>query len=534
MPISAHLIILPILLPMAAGAVLLLLDEKRYQFKALISLVSVLLTLIISLFLCREAALLSPKAYAYQLGNWPAPFGINLLLDRLSALMISLVSVLALASLLFARAYWQKAGPRFHVFIQFFISGLNGVFLTGDLFNLFVFFEIMLTASYALALHGAGIARTKAGLHYVVVNLVASVFFLLGTALVYGSLGTLNFADIAQKIPTLQGTNQSIFTIGATLLGIAFLTKAAMWPLNFWLVPTYSAASAPAACFFAILSKVGIYTILRLTLLCFRTQNSTLAHFGQSFLYWGGLATLIFGFIGVLASQNLGRLASYHVLVSSGTLLMAIGLNHNALLTGILFYLISSTLALAAFFLLVELIERGQDTAANVLAITQDVYGEDEEEPEIEVGTYIPGTIALLGASFGIVAILLIGMPPLSGFLGKFMLFNQALTPQGLIDAPGTPRFQDWLFVILILLSGFLSLIALSRAGIRIFWAAKEGIVPRVQVIEFAPIVDLIFLCALLSIAAGSVVNYLDALSHDVQQPQNYIHSVLSLEETDP
>lgn len=522
-----HLLIVPVLLPIATGALLLFYDERYRRFKSSISLASIGLLVFTAILLIERAVEVSPNAEVYVLGNWRPPFGITLVLDRLSALMVFLASLLGAASIIFSLVHWQKAGPHFHSLMQFMIAGVNGAFLTGDLFNLFVFFEVMLTASYALALHGSGQARIRAGMHYVVINLVASSFFLIGTALIYGVMGTLNMADLAMKLSTLPVEDCIIFETGAAILGLAFVIKAGMWPLNFWLTPTYSAAAAPVGASFAILSKVGIYVILRLTLLIFGVQNKEFAGFGNDILFYGGLVTLIFGFIGVLASQALCRLASYSVLVSSGTVLTAIGTGNSSLTAGVLFYIISSTLSLAAFFLLVELVERSQDTAANVLAVTMEVYGEDEEDEEDEVGTCLPATLAFLGACFGITAILIIGMPPFSGFVAKFMMITGVFNPDGINMDNYIPAMRDWVFVIFVILSGFAALIAMTRTGIRTFWASIEGKIPRVQIIEFAPVAGLLGLCLILTIAAGPVANYLATTADELHNPSDYIGSVL-------
>ncbi|WP_074381434.1 monovalent cation/H+ antiporter subunit D [Bartonella doshiae] len=524
---AQHLLILPILLPLSTGALLLFYDERRSKFKSFISLFSTGLLVIIAVLLIMRTLETMPAAHVYQLGNWPSPFGIVLVLDRLNAMMLLLSSLLMTSTLVFAQAHWYKAGPHFQSLMQFFMVGINGAFLTGDLFNLFVFFEVMLTASYGLVLHGSGQLRVRAGLHYVVVNLVASLFFLIGAALIYGIVGTLNMADLAVKIKHITSEDIVLFEIGAAFLGIAFLLKAGMWPLNFWLMPTYSAATAPVGASFAILSKVGIYVILRLTLLWFGPESGYFSHFGHTVLFYGGLATTAFGFIGVLASQVLVRLAAYSVLVSSGTLLAAIGIGNPALTAGALFYIVSSTLALGAFFLLVELVERCQDVAANVLTVTMEVYGDDEEEEEDEVGIYLPVTLAILGACFGICAILIIGLPPFSGFVAKFMMFTAILnhTKEGL--SASLPVYYDWLFVIFVTLSGFAALIALTRTGIRTFWVSLEGRVPRVQVIEFAPIAILLALCFLITIVAGPISHYMSETTKALYDPQNYIESVL-------
>ncbi|RUZ66634.1 cation:proton antiporter, partial [Mesorhizobium sp. M7A.F.Ca.US.003.02.2.1] len=222
METAGHLMIMPIVLPFAAGAVLLLLDERRHVVKAVISIVSALALVVIAIALLRSvdnAFASSATTGVYLLGNWPAPFGIVLVLDRLSALMLVLTSVLALASLAFSLARWHKAGPHFHTLFQFLLMGLNGAFLTGDLFNLFVFFEVLLAASYGLVLHGSGPLRVKAGLHYIAVNLAASSLFLIGVSLIYGVTGTLNMADLAQRIPAVPAADRMLLEAGAAVLG---------------------------------------------------------------------------------------------------------------------------------------------------------------------------------------------------------------------------------------------------------------------------------------------------------------------------
>ncbi|WP_375609013.1 MULTISPECIES: monovalent cation/H+ antiporter subunit D [unclassified Bartonella] len=522
-----YLLILPILLPLITGALLLFYDERRSKLKSLISIFSAVLLIVVAVLLVRRALEVAPALDVYRLGNWPSPFGIVLVLDRLSAMMLLLSSLLTAAALVFARAHWYKAGPHFQSLMQFFMVGINGAFLTGDLFNLFVFFEVMLTASYGLALHGSGLLRVRAGLHYVVVNLVASLFFLVGAALIYGIVGTLNMADLAVKIKYIASSDMILFEIGAALLGVAFLLKAGVWPLNFWLMPTYSAAVVPVGASFALLSKVGIYIILRLTLLWFGPESGHFSHFGQTVLFYGGLATMAFGFIGVLASQVLVRLAAYSVLVSSGTLLTAIGIGNTALIAGALFYIVSSTLALGAFFLVVELVERCQDVAANVLTVTMEVYGDDEEDEEDEVGTYLPVTLAILGACFGLCALLIIGLPPFSGFVAKFMMFVALLNYSKENISTSLPVYHDWLFMIFVTISSFAALIAMTRTGIRTFWISLEGRIPRVQVIEFASVAVLLALCFLITIVAGPVSRYMLETARTLYEPKNYIGSVL-------
>ncbi len=519
---SHHLVVTPILLPMVTAALLLFIDERNRTTKALVSLGSVVLLLAnaIILFLIESG----PNSFenVYLLGNWSAPFGIVLVIDGLSAMMLLLTAILGLAALTFSLAKWHAVGAHFHSLFQLLLAGVSGALLTGDLFNLFVFFEVMLAASYGLLLHGTGTLRVKAGLHYIAVNLVAALFFLIGVSLVYGTAGTLNMADLALRMPDMEPDRLILMEAGAAVLGVAFLIKVGMWPLCFWLPTAYSAASAPVAGMFAILSKVGIYIILRLTMLLFGDGPS--AGFGAEVLLIGGMATLVFGTIGVLASQALGRLAGYSVLVSSGTLLMVLGINDGVVSSGALLYLVSSTLTISAFFMLIELVERGQDAGANVLAVTMEAYG-DGEEAEIEEGdgTAMPGTMAILGICFAACGILLAGLPPLSGFIAKFAMLS-AMMGTGSIGT--TPDLAVWALIVLVILSGLAALISMTRAGIRTFWGSIEGAVPRVLVVELVPVMMLLALTLVLTVQAGPAMTYMDTTIRTLANPSLYVDAV--------
>ncbi|HSI40953.1 MAG TPA: monovalent cation/H+ antiporter subunit D [Xanthobacteraceae bacterium] len=530
--LAEHLVIVPILLPLVVGAAMLLFDERRRRLKMTLSLITVASLLAVAVLLLIGAATIQSDGDAtvmvYPLGNWPAPFGIVLVVDRLSALMLVLTAVLGASTLLYSLARWHKAGPRFHTLFLLLLAGLNGAFLTGDLFNLFVFFEVLLAASYGLVLHGSGTARVKAGLHYIPVNLVASSLFLIGVAIIYGVTGTLNMADLARLVPSLNIDERALFETGAAILGVAFLIKAGMWPLCFWLPTTYAAACAPIAAMFAIMTKVGVYVILRLFLLCFGGEAGNSAGFGADWLYYGGMATIAFGGIGVLASQSMLRLAGYSVLVSSGTILAAIGTTNSAVISGALFYLITSTLSISAFFLLIELIERGRDAGADVLAVTMEAYGDgesddEEDDDEGEVGVAIPATIALLGGAFVACTALLAGLPPLSGFIGKVAMLS------ALINEAGSISFSHWLLIALMMLTGFATLIAMTRTGIRTLWMPREGAIPRVRAVEAAPIGALLALCVTLTVLGGPAMRYMDATAQLLYWPQEYARDILGI-----
>jgi multicomponent K+:H+ antiporter subunit D len=527
---ASHLIIAPIVLPLVVGAFLLLLDERLRGLRAAISIASAfaLVGIAVALLVMSDAVTPEAPIGVYRLGNWPAPFAIVLVLDRLSAMMLLLTSILGSAAVVFALARWQRAGSYFHALFQFLLMGVNGAFLTGDLFNLFVFFELLLAASYGLALHGSGTPRVRAGLHYIVVNLAASLLFLIGVSLIYSVSGTLNMADLAQRIPNIPAENRPLLEAGAGILGIAFLVKAGMWPLCFWLPASYSAASPPVAAVFAILTKVGVYVVLRLWLLLFGEGAGASAQFGGEWLLYGGMATIIFGMIGTLASQNMARLAAYSVLVSSGTVLAAIGMGQAGVTGGALFYLVSSTLGLGAFFLVVELAERGREPGADMIAVTQEAYGEAEEEfDEADpIGLIIPATMGVLSLAFIGCALVIAGLPPMAGFIGKFALLSSALKSTGITGGEEAVPAESWALLIVLILSGLAALIAMMRAGIRSFWADTDRTVPRVLVTEMAPVAVLLMLCVMQTVKAGPVMRFMQATAQSLHAPKDYIRDV--------
>ena len=520
-----HLIIAPIILPLVVGAAMMLIDDRRHVFKAAVGLASAvaLVALAFTLVHVADGSGADPATVrVYRLGNWPAAFGIVLVLDRLSALMVALVSVLGLAALVYSLARWHRAGAHFHSLFQFQLMGLNGAFLTGDLFNLFVFFEIMLAASYGLVLHGSGLARVKAGLHYVVVNLAASLLFLIGVSMIYGVAGTLNMADLASRVATVAAEDRVLLEAGAAIMGMAFLIKAGMWPLGFWLPNTYATVGAAPAAIVSILSKVGIYAVLRLWLLIFGEGAGDSTGFGGNWLLIGGLLTIAFGSIAVLATQNTTRLASAAVLVSSGTLLATIGAGQVKATVGALFYMVSSVPAIAGFFLLTELVERGRGVGADVLAVTREAFGEGEEDDgDVEVGVAIPATMAILGMSFMACTLLLSGLPPLSGFLAKFAI----LAP--LLGAPDGVAQTTWVLLAALVLSGLATIIAMVRVGIDIFWVSPASEVPCIRLVEIVPVLALLTICVVLTVRAGPAMRYMEDTARSLHFTQGYVTGVL-------
>ena len=459
----------------------------------------------------------------YRLGDWPAPFAIVLVVDRLAALMVLLTSVLATTAVVFSLARWHRVGVLFHPLFQFLLMGVNGAFLTGDLFNLFVFVEILLAASYGLALHGSGAARVTAGMQYIVVNLAASLLFLIGVSLIYGVAGTLNMADLAARVPAIPAEDRAFLEAGAGILGIALLAKAGMWPLCFWLPGTYAVAPPPVASMFAILTKVGACIVLRLWLLLFRPEAAASAQFGGEWLLFGGMATMLFGTIGSLAAQDMARLAAFSVLVSSGTVLAAVGMGQPAITGAALFYLVSSTLGLSAFFLLVELAERGREPGADMIAVTRELYGEEKRRGRFRRDRYRgSGDHGFSRSGFHRMRPRHLRLAAAFGFIGKFALLAAALGPP-----PAAVSTAAWTFMVVLILAGLAAIVSLTRAGIHAFWASPERAVPRVRLVELAPVIVLLILCGVQTIQAGPVMRYMRAAAQSLHVPDDYIRGVL-------
>ncbi len=487
----SHALILPLLIPLFAGSLLLAIGRVGLWAQRGLSLLATLALLPVSLILLQLAA--EGDLQQYALGNWAAPFGIVLLLDRLSALMLLLIAVLALFALLYAVRGDDEQGRSFHPLFQFQLLGINGAFLTGDLFNLFVFFEILLIASYALLLHGGGRERIRAGLHYVVLNLLGSALFLIAVGTLYGIAGTLNMVDLALKVSAATADQAPILRAAGMLLLVVFGLKAAFLPLYFWLPSAYAAASASVAALFAIMTKVGLYSILRVYTLVFGSASGSLAHLAQDWLWPLALLTLATGVLGALAANNLQRLIAYLVLVSVGTLLAGMAIGSPAALQATLYYWLHTTWMVAAMFLLADLIARQRGEKIGLL-----VQGPALEHPRLLGGLFFLGAIAIAG------------LPPLSGFLGKLLLLRAA----------GAGPHALWLWPLL-LMGGLLVLVALSRAGSTLFWRVGVDQLDSAELDRgrLLACVGLFLLSPLLTLLAAPVLEYLNATAlqlHDV------------------
>jgi multicomponent K+:H+ antiporter subunit D len=448
---TEHTPIFSILIPAFTAFLLVLLGNPgagslahdwRQPWRRGISYISSILGLATAILYLISAS--SGKISVYNLGEWAAPFGIVLVLDQLSALMIVLTYALATPILWYASHEWDARGRYFHAMFHFLLMGLCGAFLTGDLFNLFVFFEILLMASYVLLLHGQGKARFQLGIHYVTINLLASALFLIGLGIIYGSVGSLNMADVARLIPLLEPDQHKLAVAGGLLLFVVFGIKAAMLPVGFWLPKTYAVATTPVAAIFTIMTKVGIYAILRI--------NGTVFddHLSQSILVsWLlpiGLITSVYGVIGAIGAERLRRFVGFMILSSIGTILIAISLFNTLAWAAALYYLVHSTLIAAAFYLLSGWITSQRGAFKDHFKVAPHMKQQK-----------------VVSLTFFVIALMMAGLPPFSGFLGKvFILQATSHSPYQL------------LIIIVVLIVSLLSIIAFTRIGFVLFWRATQ------------------------------------------------------------
>lgn len=490
-----HWIIAPVVLPALLTPLLVVLRHDL-RLQRILGIGATIALLALSLALLAQA---THGPALYRLGDWPAPFGIVLVLDRLAALMLALTATLALVVQSYAVATgWDARGKHFHALYLFQLMGLNGAFLTGDLFNLFVFFEVLLIASYGLMVHGSGQGRLRAGIQYVAFNLIGSTLFLFALGALYAVTGTLNMADLAVKIAALPAGDHALIRAAAVMLIAVFAIKGALVPLHFWLPGTYANAPAPVAALFAIMTKVGAYAILRTTTLIFPQSTPAIGPLLADLLLPAAALTLAVGAIGTLGARSLPRLAALAGLASIGTLFLAIAAQTPQATGAALYYLIHSTLATAALFLIAD-----QITSRRSAAITP--------------GPRLAGH-GLYATLFFAAAIALAGLPPLSGFIGKLLILN------ALRDAPLLWPVQWPLLWTVILTTSFLLILGLSRAGSTLFWNTTDDTAPKPpEPAAIAAIAILLTLLALLSVLAGPVTAWLQTAANDLHAPAAYI-----------
>jgi multicomponent K+:H+ antiporter subunit D len=508
-----HWIILPVLLPALLAPLIGFALRHDMTLARVASITGTGLLLAIAIGLAVMAA--DGATHVYRLGDWPAPFGIVLVLDRLSALMVLLTAMLALVVLIHAVATgWDARGRHFHALFQFQLMGICGAFLTGDIFNLFVFFEVLLIASYGLMIHSGGRERIRAGLQYVVMNLAGSTLFLFALGTLYASTGTLNIADLAVRIQQIPAEEAALVRVAVMLLLIVFAVKAAVFPVQFWLPGTYANAPAPVAALFAIMTKVGAYAILRIHTTAFGPGIPATEGLAGTWLFPAAIVTIALGAFGVLGARRLMPLIAFSVVGSMGTLLVAVAAFSPTATTAALYYLVHSTFAAACLFLIADLVvsQRASDTLQPRPATVQN---------------------GLFAALFFAAAIGMAGMPPLSGFLGKLLVLDALRDPGDLIWAWSA-----------ILAGSLLTIVGFARAGSALFWkstaiqlpavgqgGASEPGTPaaeRATVAQVAPTMAAIAVLAGLAAFAGPVSAYLEQTSTQLFDRAGYIAAVLN------
>ena len=502
-----HWIILPVVLPALLAPLIAFVMRYDIVLARTASMVGSIGLLVISIVLINFAA--GGETFVYRLGDWPAPFGIVLVLDRLSALMVFLTALLAVIVLIHAIATgWDARGRHFHALFQFQLMGICGAFLTGDVFNMFVFFEVLLIASYGLMIHSGGRQRIQAGLQYVVMNLAGSTLFLFALGTLYASTGTLNIADLAVRIPELPEGEAALVRIAVMLLLIVFAVKAALFPVQFWLPNTYANAPAPVAALFAIMTKVGAYAILRVHTISFGPGIEATQDIAGMLLFPAALVTIAIGAFGVLGARRLMSLISFSVVGSMGTLLLAVSSFSQTATSAALYYLVHSTFAAASLFLIADLVvsRRASDSLT-------------PKSPTVQNGLY--------AALFFAAAIAMAGMPPLSGFLGKLLV----------LDALRDPDIIGWTWSA-ILIGSLLTIVGFARAGSILFWKSTATEPQETDpnpphpatAWEVAPTMATIALLALLAVFAGPASGYLEATSAQLFDRDGYVSAVLSAE----
>ena len=487
---------LPAILPLfGAGLALAMWRSKRAQF--IISVVSLAIVLAAALTMLLTVG---DAPLVVDIGGWSAPVGISVVADRLAALMLTVSAAVTLAVLLYSMAQGLADGDEdtpvaiYHPTYLVLAAGVNMAFLAGDLFNLFVAFEVLLAASYVLITLGGTGERIRSGTIYVVVALVSSVTFLAAIALVYAATGTVNMAQLAIR---LQEIDPGVAQVLQLMLLLAFGIKAAMFPLHAWLPDSYPTAPAPVTAVFAgLLTKVGVYAIIRTQTLLF--PGGTV----DTLLLWLALATMLVGILGAVAQDDIKRLLSFTLVSHIGYMIFGIALSSEAGLTGSIFYVAHHITVQTTLFLVVGLVERrGGTTSLDRLG------GLAKLAPGLAILFFIP-------------AMNLSGIPPMSGFLGKVGLLQAGVND-------GSPL--AWALVAGGIVTSLLTLYAIVKAWNKAFWqvppAPLEGTrLPRGMV---GPTTALVVFGLGLTVVAGPLYSYTQQAAENLRDRETYIIGVL-------
>ncbi|MGB1234128.1 MAG: monovalent cation/H+ antiporter subunit D [Planktomarina sp.] len=496
-----HWLALPVVLPALLAPFIVLAARFHLPIQRTLSVAGVVALIGLAISLVWQTA--DGTVMLYQMGDWAAPFGIVLVGDRLSTMMVLLTTVLALVVLLYAiGSGWDARGQHFHALFQFQLMGIIGAFLTGDAFNLFVFFEVLLIASYGLMIHAGGNARMKAGVQYVLFNLLGSTLFLFALGSIYAETGTLNMADLAVRVQMLDASESAGIRVAAVLLLLVFAIKAALVPLHFWLPSSYAEAPAPVAALFAIMTKVGAYAIIRIYTMVFPEALEVTAGLHHDWLLPFALISVVVGALGVIAAKKLDRLVAFAVIGSMGMVMVAIGQFTVISIGAALYYMIHSTFAAALLFLVVDLTRSGR---MNLNLTAQPA---------------IAGAV-LTSALFFVGAIAMTGLPPLSGFIGKLMI----------LQSGWESSLSPYIWAI-VLGASLVSVLGFARAGSTVYWKAKSVETPDDPAtppnpLAFAAVGMLVALLVATTVFAGTLHRHTLTIAEQLFTPTDYIETVL-------
>jgi multicomponent Na+:H+ antiporter subunit D len=494
----ASLAVLPVAIPLvAAGLALAFARRPRLQRIVTVTALSLVLAVAVVLMVATDRLGL----LVTHVGAWRAPIGIALVVDRLSALMLLVSAVVILFVLLYSLAQGVADGDEgaplaiYHPTYLVLAAGVANAFLSGDLFNIYVGFEMLLAASFVLLTLGGTRERIRAGTIYVVVSLLSSVLFLVSIALVYAATGTVNLAQLAQRLPEIDAGMRLILS---GMLLIAFLIKAAVFPLSAWLPDSYPTAPAPVTAVFAgLLTKVGVYAMIRTQTLLFPGGQL------DTFLMVAALATMLVGILGAVAQSDIKRLLSFTLVSHIGFMVFGLALSSRAGLSAAIFYVAHHITVQTALFLVVGLVERrGGTTSLDRLG---------------SLARLAP----LLAALFFVPAMNLAGIPPFSGFLGKVGLLQAGV-------ADGRPL--AWILVAGGLLTSLLTLYAVVKAWNKAFWQDAPAPLPKVRMPRgmLASAGVLVSVGVVIAVAAGPLYRYTDVAADYLRARDPYISAVLS------
>jgi len=483
-----------LLTPMLTAILAYLLPGSRLA-KGLVSVFGSLLLFFLAALLLQQVWTTGP--ISAQMGGWKAPMGITLVADHLSALLVLVTAIVGLAVSIYSLVDIDDVRARggFDTFLQILLTGVVGAFLTGDLFNLYVWFEVMLIASFALIVLGGNKVQLDGAVKYVAINLVSTVLLLTAIGLVYGMAGTLNMADLNAKLAQLP--NQHLVTVVSILFLIAFGIKAAVFPLYFWLPASYHTLPiSVAAIFAALMTKVGVYALIRTFTLIFTPQGEVI----EQVVLTVAMLTMLIGILGAISHTNIRRILSYHIIGSIGFMLLGLGLNSELAMAASIFYMIQGILVKALLFLIIGVIEK---------------HGKSSELSELG-GLYRshPGFSLL----YLVAALALIGIPPLSGFWAKLMVLEAGI------------ELQAWWMISVVLLTSLLTFIPLMRIWFEAFWKAapeNQTITRATDKILLTPVLALSAILLLIGLAPSSLLTLADHAAAGVLNSESYLKVVL-------